>query len=1035
MKYKIYIVLFAAMLARPAFAHQASPDSVVRHYVTGVIVDAATGKPLQGVSVSTRNGKSVLTGADGKYQMPVGSYQEMLTYSAPGYLNRTASLRGNQQMDFKMYSESFRSAKDKIENNGSMSVDELMSSLYGGDVRVISRSSVPGVGANMFIRGYHSIHLNAQPLIVIDGVLRNTENVSSAFQGFTINALADIDINDIDKIVIVKDATSIYGSKGANGAIYITTHRGASTTTKIDLNMDWGFTFRPKMMRMMDASQFRSYASEMIKGNGGSTYADQFTGFLNDETDLSKNLSYSTYHNDHEWQDDIYRTGFRQYYGLNVEGGDDVAKYALSVSYMQGDNVLKSTDFDRLSTHFNADVVLAKGFTVLASCDFTHLNRNLLDMGVNEYTSAPYLSLIKSPLLMPNQYSKDGTIYTGILSDVDDFGVSNPVSIINNSKGKYTSYRFGVHIMPKWQITDALDLSESFAYNMDAVKEHYYSPLEGIAPQVQTDGTVYENTVKDQSINQGQLFSDTRLHYAQLFTGDHHVDMALGLRVQSNTYKSNYGEGHNTGSDKVINLSTSLDGKNIDGLKTTVKNSAVYLQASYDYQQRYGIWGVLTEEACSTFGKDVKGGFRFLNGTWATFPSVGANWRLSNEQFMKNVSSINLVNLRVSYGLTGNDGLDVLSRYAYLSPVNYFGNANGLQIGNLGNESLKWETTRKFDAGIDLSVLNDRLAVSFDYFSHTTKDLLVPVQADILTGLGTTYVNQGEMTNNGFEVNVNGRIVNTKNFKWNSELGIAHSVNKITKFGTSQEYTVGDGVILLAEGQAVGTFYGYKTISNGKGKVVFATEAEAQAVNLKTWNVNKSEKLTFHAGDVHFADLNGDGVIDEHDRTVIGNANPDITGSFLNHFEYKSLALDVMFTYSLGNDVYNYQRHTLEAMTNLYNQTEAVTNRWKYEGQETDIPRAVYGDPMANSRFSDRFIEDGSYLKLKEVRLSYRLPLHFSFLQGATAWVSGTNLYTWTKYLGADPEVTYGTSPLTQGVDYGIPTASRTVTFGLKLNF
>ena len=242
------------------------------------------------------------------------------------------------------------------------------------------------------------------------------------------------------------------------------------------------------------------------------------------------------------------------------------------------------------------------------------------------------------------------------------------------------------------------------------------------------------------------------------------------------------------------------------------------------------------------------------------------------------------------------------------------------------------------------------------------------------------------------------------------------------------------GTIILQEGLPIGSFYGYKTVANGSGSTVFATEAEAQAANLKTWNSNKSEQLAFHAGDVHFADLDNNGLIDENDRTVIGDANPDITGSWANRITVGHFTLDVDFSFSLGGDVYNYQRHTLESMTNFYNQTEAVASRWKYEGQQTKVPRAVYGDPMRNSRFSDRFIEDGSYLKLREVRLSYDLSLPWDFLRGATVWASVSNVYTWTKYLGSDPEVTYGTSPLTQGVDYGISPLSRSVQLGVKLH-
>ena len=1013
-------------------------SAAAQNYVTGLVTDAATGQPLQGVSVSSGPGISVLTDSTGQYRVPVTTFDSQLRFSSPGYVEGVASLCGQQKMDFRLFGRAFRSQKDgegAYDGSTRMSIDEVMDTRYGGDLRIIGRSNVPGVGANMFIRGYQSLHLGAQPLVVIDGVVQNMENVESAFLGFTINPLSNIDINDIERVEVLKNATSLYGSKGANGAIIITTKRGASTTTKIDLNMNWAFDFKPRQMRMMDAAQFRSYASEMLKENNGNAQADVFEGFLNDESDLTKNIGYNTYHNSHDWSEDVYRTAFRQYYGLNVEGGDDVAKYALSASYMMGDNVLKSTDYDRLSTHFNADVILAKSLTLAAGFDFTYITRQLLNQGVNAYVSAPYLSLIKSPLLMPYQYTRDGVSYTSKLSGVDDFGVSNPVAIIDNSVSKYTQYRFGVNLMPKWQVNDWLDLSTRLAYNMNAVKEHYYSPIEGVAPEVMANSNTWQNTVKDQSINQGLLFSDTRLHIDKLFDGVHALDATLGFRLQSNHYKSNYGEGHNTGSDKVVNLSASLEGKSTRGEKTTVSNAALYLQAAYTYNNKYGVWGALTSEACSTFGSNADGGFKMLKGVWATFPSVGTSWLVSSERFMARAPFINRLNLRASYGLTGNDGLDAINRYAYLSAVNYFGVANGLQIGNLDNQTQKWETTRKMNVGIDLAVCNDLLSVSFDYFRHKTSDLLMYGQADITTGLKSIMYNGGDLSNEGFELSIAARLLNLRSVKWNSELGIAHYKNELVSLpaGTTT-YDVAGGTILLQEGLPIGSFYGYKTVANESGATVFATEAEAQAANLKTWNDNKSQQLTFHAGDTHFLDSDGNGLIDENDRTVIGDANPDITGSWANRFTVGRFTLDVDFSFSIGGDIYNYQRHTLESMTNFFNQTEAVTSRWKYDGQQTSMPRAVYGDPMKNSRFSDRFIEDGSYLKLREVRLSYNLSLPWDFLRGATLWGSVSNLYTWTKYLGSDPEVTYTASPLTQGIDYGISPMSRSVQFGVKLN-
>lgn len=1005
---------------------------------TGRVTDAVTGKPLQGVSVASGPGISALTDSAGCYRVPVASFDGVLLFTAPGFTSYEAPLQGDSRKDVILFSDEFASQKsgDGVFNaTQHLSVDEAMPARFGSDVRMVQRSDVAGVGANMFVRGYSSLLLGTQPLIVIDGVVQNMESVESVFQGFYTNPLSNLDLNNIERVEILKNATSIYGSKGAAGAIIITTKRGKSVSTKVDLDMNWGFRFKPRQMRMMDAAAYRSLASELLKGTPqGTTEANQFEGFLNDQANIAQNLTYNTYHNNHQWADDVYQTGFRQYYGLNVEGGDDIAKYALAVSYTMGDGTVKQTDYDRLSTHFNADVKLTKSITLDAGLDFTYLSRQPLDLGVNAYTSAPYLALIKSPLVLPYQYTRDGLNYTHRLSAVDAFGVSNPVSLIDNASiNKYSQYRFSVNIQPRWQINKDFDLSTRLAYTMNSTKEHYFSPIEGIAAQRLDDGTVWQNTVRDQSVSQGLIFSDTRLHFNKLFQGIHGLDAFVGFRMQNNNYRSNYGEGHNTGSDKVVNLSTSLDDKNVSGRKLSVNNAAFYAQAKYSYNNKYNVWGTVVTEACNTFGSEADGGIKMLDGVWATFPSVGAAWLISSERFMKALPGINRLNLRAEYGLTGNDGLDVINRYAYMSPVNYFGVATGLQIANLDNQKQKWETTQKLNLGLDIAVLDDRLTFSVDYFRHKTTDLLLMGQADIISGLESRLYNGGSLTNEGFEVSLGARVLNMRALKWNTEIGIAHYKNKLTELPATETQTVADGTLLLKEGMPIGTFYGYRTVETD-GNIVFATEAEALAANLKTWNSNKSEQLSFHAGDVHFDDIDSNGIIDEADRTVIGDANPDVTGSWANHFASGRLSLDVLFSFSLGGDIYNYQRHTLESMTTLINQTQAVAGRWKHEGQLTSMPRAVYGDPMQNSRFSDRFIEDGSYLKLREVRLSYDMPLPWSFLSGATLWASVSNVYTWTRYLGSDPEVSYGLSPLTQGIDFGVSPLSRSVQFGVKLN-
>ena len=455
---------------------------------------------------------------------------------------------------------------------------------------------------------------------------------------------------------------------------------------------------------------------------------------------------------------------------------------------------------------------------------------------------------------------------------------------------------------------------------------------------------------------------------------------------------------------------------------------ALYAQGKYTFQERYTLWAAVSLDASSRFGKDAPGSFRMCGGTWGTFPSVGGAWLVTGERFMRRLTFLDRLNLRASFGVTGNDNIDGMYGYSYLSGVNYLGSAVGLKLANLANSSLKWETTRKWNAGIDLAFLNDRIGVSFDYFRHKTKDLLTWKQADTETGLDTYLYNGGELTNRGIEIALSAKVLDTKPFKWNAELGVARYKNEISALPDGDYTTeILGGEVLTAVGHPAGVFYGYE--AHG----VYATEAEAQAARLKVQHEDASYTY-FHAGDVRFADLHVDGVLDERDKTIIGDPNPDFTGSFANRFTMGRFALDVLCTFKCGGDVYNYQRQTLESMTDTYNQTGAVMNRWRHEGQVTDMPKAVYGDPMGNSRFSSRWIEDGSFFKLKNVRLSYVWPINNVFIQGVTFWAGASNLLTLTKYLGPDPDVSMQTGVLYQGIDNGLLSHGRSYQIGVKLN-
>ena len=462
---------------------------------------------------------------------------------------------------------------------------------------------------------------------------------------------------------------------------------------------------------------------------------------------------------------------------------------------------------------------------------------------------------------------------------------------------------------------------------------------------------------------------------------------------------------------------------------------------------RYFLTLSLLGEGNSRFGENADA-LKLFGVKWALFPSVQLGWVLTNESWFPKSRAVDYLRLNVGYDISGNDNISNYAAYTSFSAVRFLYDAIGEQLTNIGNDEIQWERTKKLNVGLQGYFLDNRLGVKFDYFLHKTDNLLTLKNFSTpIAGITRYWSNGGKLENQGFETTVTVKPVVTKDL--NIELGasIGHYRNKVTELPddnliyvggvkNAQGYTssaYGDNNIATIVGQPVSMFYGYQTAG------VFATDAEAKAAGNGTYlymEDNAGIRHNFVAGDVHFIDQNGDGKIDECDKTIIGNPNPDIYGNIFLTATWKNFTLNVGFNYSLGNDVYNYQRMILNSGSNFYNQQVAEVSRWRYEGQVTDIPRAYYGDPMGNNRFSDRWIEDGSYLRMKTLSLSYRIPVpgSWTWLQGMSVWAEAQNLFTLTKYVGSDPEFSARTSVYYQGIDSGNLAQSRSVTLGLKIN-
>ena len=1044
-------------------------DKFATTMLHGVVVDQVSKKPLAGIQLKVLgyDRYSAMTGADGKFTIKVPEFATTLFVHSPSFMSQQVAINAkDSEKDIQVFmmQEKFRpmytegttyTAQAGFDADAKdVTIESDIENILGADVRTVTRSAAPGIGATMFVRGLSSINANAQPLIVVDGVEQDMQqNRLSLHSGQINNILANIAPEDIASVKVLKNATALYGARGGNGVILITTKRGKSMATRIDANISAGVSLVPQLPTMMNASQYRNYATEILGTVPENINRDTPISFrfLNDDPN---NYYYHTYHNDTDWTDYVYDTAMTQNYNINVQGGDDIGMYNLSVGYVKAESTAKNNDFDRMNVRFNTDINILYNLNTKFDISISRTNSKVFDDGAMEdlsagaITSPTFLSLIKAPIVSPYQYNAIVGSYTSLLCDYDDiysqlgsgYGLANPVAILNNANGdnknKAENTYFNVRVEPTWTINNSLSLTSMFSYTLDRNSQRYHRPFVGVPSfEISNLGTVTSMAASlfSKEIN---VVSDTHIDWKHQY-GKHNLAAFGGFKYtyfsfDDNNLKTEY---NSTTNDKNPALSASSGYQHIKGNNDVWKNLQWYGNVDYNYMNRYFATVSLSAEANSRFG--AKSGDLDLCGVaWALFPSVQLGWVMTNESWFPRNLGVNYLRVNAGYDMSGNDDISNYAARTSLSAVRFNYNAIGLQLTNIGNDEIKWETNHKLNVGLQAYMLNNRLGVDFNYYVNKTKDLLtLQTFKNPIGGINNYWTNGGEIKNEGFELSVTAKPVVTH--KWNVEVGasVGHYANKVTKLpdGDYTSSVYGDNNILTSVGNPVGLFYGYKTAG------VFATDAEAKAAGKDGYlymEDNAGIRNDFKAGDVHFIDQNNDGKISELDKVVIGDPNPDIYGNIFATINYKNLTLTMGWNYSLGNDVYNYQRSILNSGSTFYNQQVAEVAHWRYEGQQTDYPRLAYGDPMGNNRFSDRWIEDGSYLRLKTLNLSYKVPVpgSWTWLQGLTIWAQANNLLTFTKYLGSDPEFSIGNGVLYQGIDCGNIAQGRSFQCGVKIN-
>ncbi|WP_162817838.1 SusC/RagA family TonB-linked outer membrane protein [Niabella yanshanensis] len=1022
------------------------PVALEERVVTGVVRDAATRWGINGARLQVQGFSATIADSVGQYTIKVPAPTAIILVEADGYDPQVVSVKHRDQIEVVLLSRSTKSFNEtmvtptgrlvrkfitsnaeQVMAKGWQQPMETVDAMLQGEVaglNSIRRSGGQGAGANLFLNGINSLYATNRPLIIVDGMPfeANDYGQSLVANNYT-NPLSIIDVKDIDRITVLKDAAGIYGAKGSNGTIIITTVSAEGRqATQIDAGVFASFNVAPQNLPLLNVSDYRSHLSRMLATSGMTAEEIAAQPFMVDNV---SSPDYYKYHNNTDWQRKVFNNSMNQNGYVRITGGDNIATYGLTVGYLKNTGIIKNTELERYHTRFNADFNFTEKLTGKVNLSFSYNEQNLKDQGIADKTGPLFNALVKSPFLADRERAADGTESPN-LEAVDILGLSNPVVLTDLLQASNKYYRFFGSYGFKFEINKYMAASTLIGIQFDKVRETFFVPSEGVVRDTLWNA-VANNRMGSQVKQLFSLFNDTKLEYNRNFNYNHSVTARLGIRYQNNRANQISVTTANSATDDLVSVQNGLAAlRLVTGDMGEWNWMNAYLGADYGFKNKIFLSLNMAMDGSSRFGVKAANGLSIAGRQFPLFPSLGAAWLLSSEKFMS-ASDINLLKLRASYGIAGNDDIGNYTGLFLYTGQNLLG-AQGFVRKGIANPSLQWETVHKLNGGVDLAFWNERVTFSLDAFSNRTTNMLVyrPLQSP--AGFSTVLTNDGELKNNGVEGSFNVRVVNTKDVKWDFGANIATYKNKIVSVPGGEIFTEFAGAtIRTAAGQPANQFYGYQT--NG----IFSSNAEATSAGLSMVN-EKGGTTAFKGGDVRFVDMNGDKLIDENDRTVIGDANPDFFGGISNRLIYRGFELSALITYSVGSEVFNYLRYRLESQSGPENQLQSVLNSWRTDGQQTNMPRANWGDPMGNNRFSDRWIEDGSYLRLRSLNLTY----NFKMKPGApfksiAVSATGNNLFTVTKYLGYDPEFSPFPSPLAQGIDTGMDPVFKNVVLGVRL--
>lgn len=1018
---KSYALCMTLCLTSAALPHSVyATDSVITNEVLqssvikGVVKDS-NGEPLLGVNVIVK-GTTIgsVTDIDGNFsfEAPAGS---TLVISYIGFKSEEIKVKGNTPLNIILKEDS--EALDEVvvvgygvqkksdvtgalssvkgEDLTKLSISRTDQALQGQMAGVMVQNSVaaPGEAPNIIIRGGNSLKGDNAPLVVIDGVLGGD--------------LSLIDPNDITSIEVLKDAssTSIYGSRGANGVIMVTTKKGGTGKPTVSYSGYVSVSQVSKKMDMLNGQELYSLLKEAQDNNLKN--ALKIPSWID-----PNNL------NDTDWQDEVFRSAPMTGHSLSVSGGSETTKYSLSGNYMLHQGIIKNSDFNRAGVRANIEQKIGKKVTVgmlLSASRSASSSASINQMNGSDGGGVTFSALGFGPLV---PIRKEDGRFSGPLKDGAQ--MNNPVALINDQVvDKNRSYFQGTAFL-EWEILKGLRFKTAWSYTYNDNGQRQFTSGDNLLAY---KGQGYAYAANQETTN---WLGENTLTYSTTFNKDHSLNVVAGFTAEASDYYYNNSSGKGFDVESLGYWNMGLADKNLLSIASGGNHSAIASwlgRINYAYKGKYLASVSFRADGSSKFAK---------NNKWGYFPSAALGWRISEEDFMKDISWIQNLKLRGSYGETGSQAISAYQSLASFNSTRYVlggSSANALVPGRVPNPDLKWETTKQTDIGIDFSVLGGRISLVADYYYKKTVDLHYDKILPYYTGYSSQTQNIGSKQNKGWEFSLNTQNL-VGDFKWSTSLNLALNKEKVLDLGDDDFfYTNGSGGALGAGfnetgivqvGKPLGNFYGY--VFDG----IYQNQAEVDALTYSSARV----------GAVKLKDLNGDGEITTEDRTIIGNANPDFIFGIGNDFSYKNFDLSFLFQGTYGNDIFNLMKVYYSELPNNGNNIGGalpfVKDAWRGEGTSNTQQALNEGVGPA----STRFIEDGSYIRLKNLTFGYTIPKSITSKWGISNlrfYVSGQNLFTITGYDGYDPEVSSRTGNYNLGYDGGSYPAIRSYTFGLNL--